>query len=160
PAPPVRLVFREGNRYPPPLGDRSSLRPLSRRRRWPVMFRSHRLLCCVLAAVVLCPTLAMAQSGVDLIPDDATAALVINSISGIRNTSKKSIKAFESVFKDDFGIRKGIDEKGSAAIVLPRLKKLPQASVLPQLLDPRNDLFFLPKMPILGMELGYVAFPV
>ena len=53
------------------------------------MIRSHRLFCSVLAAVVLCPTLVRAQSGVDLIPDDAAFALVINSISGVRANGAK-----------------------------------------------------------------------
>ncbi len=94
------------------------------------MVRSHRLFGCVLAAVVLCPALVRAQSGVDLIPADASAAFVINSISGIRDRGEKRDLHFlkggpPALFDWMLVNLKGIDEKGSVAIVVPRLDHLP-----------------------------------
>ena len=103
------------------------------------MVRSHRLLCCMLVAIVLWPNLVMAQSGIDLIPDDAIGAFVINSLSSFREKGEKFIKESDLHFAKDnrpftyfdelLGHFKWIDEKGSAAIVIPGLKNLPGENV-------------------------------
>lgn len=104
-------------------------------------------------ALLLCPAVALGQAGADpapvepvhtgadLIPDDATFALAVNSVSGVRDKGEKFVKEhglkvgpnrpttlFNQAF-DYLKIRKGLDEKGAAAVVLPSLKKLKQEEI-------------------------------
>src|SRR5262245_42314910 len=101
------------------------------------MFRLAKMFAGPLALLLLWPTVAPAQSGVDLIPDDATLAVTINSITRVRDKGEKYItdhelmfpqearpsSAFDSLIKEVLGIKKGLDEKGAAAFILPSLKK-------------------------------------
>ncbi len=90
----------------------------------------------MLALSLFCSTLAFGQSGADLIPDDASFAFVINDVGGLRDKGEKFVKdhglrvsdpkpstLFNNLF-DYLGVRKGLDEKGAAALVMPNLKKL------------------------------------
>jgi hypothetical protein len=94
----------------------------------------HQLAPWALALVVLSPALAFGQSGADLISDDATFALALNSISGVRDKAEKFLIEHKlrlwqkpsNLFKFGFlylGIGGGTNEKGPAAIVLGSLKK-------------------------------------
>src|SRR5262245_51502093 len=88
-----------------------------------------------LALLLLSPPLAFGQSGVELIPEDATFALTINNLSGLRDKGVKflddhgiRLKGIKpsTLFDIAFlyvGIRDGYDEKGPAAVVLASLKK-------------------------------------
>jgi hypothetical protein len=86
--------------------------------------------------LLLCPALAFGQSGADFIPEDATFALTVNSVAGLRDKGEKFIKEHglkvqewarpSEGFKHSFHylrIKKGVDETKPVAIVLPNLKK-------------------------------------
>src|SRR5262245_35399285 len=103
-----------------------------------MMFRPHRMLAWAFAVLVLWPALAAAQRGVDLIPEDATFAFVVNGVGTVRDKGEKFITEydlkfdkdsrpsalFDRLLKDFLGVKKGVDDKGAAAVVLPSLKKL------------------------------------
>src|SRR5262249_26271692 len=107
------------------------------------------------ALTLICPTFAFGQSGADLIPEDATFALAINSLSGVRDKGEKFVKDHglkvgefrpSALFKllfERLEISKGVDEKGAAALVLPNLKKLDVEE-----LKPDFTLLFLPYLAI------------
>jgi hypothetical protein len=88
-----------------------------------------------LALFALCPALALGQSGADLIPEDATFALAINSVAGVRDKGEKFLKDHDiklgerrpsKLFNDLFkflNLKKGVDEKAPAALVLGNLSK-------------------------------------
>jgi hypothetical protein len=108
-----------------------------------------------LALFLACPALIFGQSGAGLIPEDATFALTINSISGVRDKGEKFVKDHglkvgdhrpSALFKQLFEaleIKKGVDEKGAAALVLPNLKKLDVEELKAEL-----SVLFLPYLAI------------
>jgi hypothetical protein len=101
------------------------------------MSRLNRVLALSTVMSLLLPPMVFAQSAVDLIPDDATVAFVVNGVGTVRDKGDKFIKQYELKWDEGnrptalidsalqfFGLEKGVDPKGAAAIVLPNLKKL------------------------------------
>ena len=99
------------------------------------MSRLSRVL--LLAALaVLTPAAPAQQQPLDLIPADASFALLVKSLAGVRDKGEQFFKDNDvdpgkapqptRLFRDGFRwlkIKQGIDEKGSAALLLPDLKK-------------------------------------
>lgn len=96
------------------------------------------VLLATLAALMLPATAAPAQQqALDLIPADASFGLVVKSLAGVRTRGEAFFKDNNvdvhkaprptDLFKQGFGwlkIEKGVDEKGTAALLIPNLKKL------------------------------------
>jgi hypothetical protein len=117
-----------------------------------------------LALALACPAFAFGQSGADLIPEDATFALAINSVAGVRDKGEKFVKdhglnvgkhrpsaLFKMLF-EALEIKKGVDEKGAAALVLPNLKKLGVEELKAEL-----SVLFLPYLAIPVKDVKEIA---
>src|SRR5581483_5948042 len=91
----------------------------------------------LLTLCLLAPASRAQQSAADLIPQDASFALVVKDLEDLRKKGEKFFddndldankvgrptQAFKQLFKW-LGIEKGVGEKGSAALVLPSLPVL------------------------------------
>jgi WD40 repeat protein len=104
----------------------------------------------LLAWFLLAPVVSAQQRPLDLVPDDAAFGLVVRNLADVLDKGERFFEDNDvdpnkaprpaTLFKQllpGLGISKGLDEKGSIALVLPNLKKLGIEKV-----DP-NDASFL-----------------
>src|SRR6266540_4179710 len=101
------------------------------------MLRLPVLLATLAACTLIAPAALAQQKPLDLVPEDAAFGLVVRSLADVRDKGEKFFEDNDvnpekaprpaTLFKELLKllrISKGLNEKGSVALVLPNLKKL------------------------------------